>query len=100
MTNITTFNALVRQLLIHVGEEAPELIVNSLNTLKKIKILRALSLGDKTPYQLRESTGITESTLHRVLHQLVAVGVVVSRGDVYNRGEDRRGRPASLWGLA
>ena len=100
MPNVVMFNALLRQILIHFGENDAALIVNALNTKKKIKVLRALAFGDKTPYQLQESTGITESTLHRVLHQLVAVGVVVPRGDVYNRGDDRRGRPASLWGLA
>ena len=99
MSNATIFNSLVRQLLIHIGEEAPELITNSLNTKKKIKILRTLSFGDKTTRQIWEATGINETTLLHVLQQLVGVGVVEVKAEVANRREDKKGRLANLWGL-
>ena len=73
--------------------------MNSLNTKKKIKVLRALSLGDKTLRQLLDATGIKEGTLPRVIQQLEAVGVIEVKKEIPNRRYKNSGHPANLWGL-
>lgn len=100
MTNITMFNSLVRQLLIQLNDETyTHLIVNTLNTKKKIQILRSLVFGHKTSHQIMGDTGMSEPTFHRILNQLTAIGVVESKGVIPCRRKTKGGRPANVWGL-
>ena len=100
MTNITLFNSLTRQLLIHLGDEkGTNLILNALNTKKKIKILRSLAFNHKTTHEMQQATGINKVTLQQTLQQLVELGVIESKGTTSNRRKGKGGRKANVWGL-
>lgn len=100
MTNVTLFNSLTRQLLLHLGgEEGTNLIWSALNGKKKINVLRALSFNDKTIPQIHESTGISEPYLYYVINKLAKLGLVEVKRTVPNRTPEKGGSEVNVWGL-
>jgi len=94
----TIFNALTRQLLIHIDEKDDHIIIDAFNTEAKIRILRALAFNNKTSQQIIDSTGISEPTFYRTINQLIDIGLVESKGKT--RPKKSKGGPnGNLWGL-
>ena len=100
VSDIPTLNSLVRQLLTSLGDEAPDFIVATLGTKKRISLLTALSFGDRTTMQLQVATGITTQHLYSMIRKLARMGVIEVKGVVPNRAPERGGGPAKVWGLA
>ena len=100
MSNITLFNSLTRQLLVHLGDdEGTNIIVGALGNKARVKVLRTLAFNDKTSYQIMETTGIPEATFHRAINKLLKLGVIESKGKRRSRPADVGGPDANVWGL-
>ena len=100
MSRVTTFNSLVRQLLIHLADdEGTDLIMNALNGRHQIKVLRALAFNNKTVPQLQEATGIGENYLYRVISKLAKLELIEVKRTVPNKNPERGGSETKVWGL-